>query len=159
MRHVLGCLLWLRFAAPPGQQVVRATRLARAVLICAMSNDALIAKYEALLKSRPDDELLRFSLGKALLDAGRVDDAERELRAALAAKDDWMIVTMLLARIADLNKDMVTAKALWEKGLELAIAQNHEGPMEECRAELQRLERIRQNQQGSGGADIPVYIA
>ncbi|HEX4139144.1 MAG TPA: tetratricopeptide repeat protein, partial [Candidatus Methylacidiphilales bacterium] len=63
-----------------------------------MSTDALIAKYEALLKSRPHDELLHFSLGKALLDAGRVDEAEKELRTALAAKDDWMIVTMLLAK-------------------------------------------------------------
>jgi tetratricopeptide (TPR) repeat protein len=70
-----------------------------------MSNDALIAKYEALLKSRPDDELLRFSLGKALLDAGRMDEAERELRAALAAKEDWMIVTMLLAKIAGQKGD------------------------------------------------------
>ena len=41
-----------------------------------MSNDALIAKYEALLKARPKDELVLFSLGKALLDAGRVDEAE-----------------------------------------------------------------------------------
>ena len=104
-----------------------------------MSNDALIAKYEALLKSRPDDELLRFSLGKALLDAGRVDEAERELRTALAAKDDWMIVTMLLAKIAGQKGDTAAAKQMWERGLQLAIDQNHEGPEEECRAELAKL--------------------
>ena len=104
-----------------------------------MSNDALIAKYEALLKSRPDDELLRFSLGKALLDAGRVDEAERELRTALAAKDDWMIVTMLLAKIAVQKGDKAAAKEMWERGLQLAIDQHHEGPEEECRAELAKL--------------------
>ena len=104
-----------------------------------MSNDALISKYEALLKSRPDDELLRFSLGKALLDAGRVDEAERELRTALAAKDDWMIVTMLLAKIAGQKGDKVAAKEMWERGLQLAIDQDHEGPEEECRAELAKL--------------------
>jgi predicted Zn-dependent protease len=104
-----------------------------------MSNDALIAKYEALLKSRPDDELLRFSLGKALLDAGRVDEAERELRTALAAKDDWMIVTMLLAKIAGQKGDKTAAKEMWERGLRLAIDQDHEGPEEECRAELAKL--------------------
>jgi predicted Zn-dependent protease len=104
-----------------------------------MSTDALIAKYEALLKSRPDDELLRFSLGKALLDAGRVDDAERELRAALAAKGDWMIVTMLLAKIAGQKGDTAAAKELWARGLQLAIDQDHEGPEEECRAELAKL--------------------
>ena len=104
-----------------------------------MSTEALIAKYEALLKSRPDDELLRFSLGKALLDAGRVDEAERELRTALAAKDDWMIVTMLLAKVAGQKGDKAAAKKLWERGLQLAIDQDHEGPEEECRAELARL--------------------
>jgi Flp pilus assembly protein TadD len=104
-----------------------------------MSTDALITKYEMLLKSRPDDELLRFSLGKALLDAGRVDDAERELRAALAAKEDWMIVTMLLAKIAGQKGDTAAAKDLWERGLKLAIDQDHEGPEEECRAELAKL--------------------
>jgi Flp pilus assembly protein TadD len=104
-----------------------------------MSTDALIAKYEALLKSRPEDELLHFSLGKALLDAGRVDEAERELRTALAAKDDWMIVTMLLAKIAGQKGDKAAAKKLWERGLQLAVEQDHEGPEEECRAELARL--------------------
>ena len=53
-----------------------------------MSTDALISKYEGLLKTRPDDELLHFSLGKALYDAGRVDEAETHLRTALDLKSD-----------------------------------------------------------------------
>ena len=104
-----------------------------------MNADALIAKYEALLKARPNDELILFSLGKALLDAGRVPEAETQLRAALALKSDWMIVTMLLAKIAAQKNDKAAAKELWQKGLDLAIAQNHEGPEEECRAELAKL--------------------
>jgi Flp pilus assembly protein TadD len=112
-----------------------------------MNTNPLIAKYEGLLKARPNDELILFSLGKALLDSGRLLEAETCLRLALEKKPDWMIVTMLLAKIADQNKDFVTAKAFWEKGLELAIAQNHEGPEEECRAELARLDRHRQAQQ------------
>jgi Flp pilus assembly protein TadD len=105
-----------------------------------MSNDALIAKYEGLLKARPNDELIKFSLGKALLDAGRVDEAEAQLCAALALKPDWMIVTMLLAKIAGQKGDTAAAKALWQKGLELAIAQEHDDPAEECRAALAKLE-------------------
>jgi Flp pilus assembly protein TadD len=105
-----------------------------------MNADALIAKYEALLKARPQDELIKFSLGKALLDAGRVEEAEAQLRAALELKPDWMIVTMLLAKIAGQKNDRVEAKALWQKGLELAVAQDHEGPEGECRAELTKLE-------------------
>ncbi len=103
-----------------------------------MSTD-LIAKYEALLKARPGDELIEFSLGKALLDAGRIEEAEAHLRAALDHRPDWMIVTMLLAKIAGQKNDPAAAKALWQKGLELAIAQSHEGPEEECRAELAKL--------------------
>jgi len=60
-----------------------------------MNPDALIAKYEGLLKSRPDDELLHFSLGKALYDAGRISEAESQLRTALELKQDWMIMTRL----------------------------------------------------------------
>ncbi len=104
-----------------------------------MSAEALIAKYEGLLQQRPNDELLRFSLGKALYDAGRYAEAETQFRAALEAKPDWMIVTMLLAKIALQNNDRVQAKALYEKGLELAIAQDHEGPEEECREALAKL--------------------
>jgi Flp pilus assembly protein TadD len=104
-----------------------------------MNTDALIAKYEGLLKTRPDDELLQFSLGKALYDAGRVDEAETHLRTALDLKSDWMVVTMLLAKIALQRNDKVAARALYEKGLELAITQNHEGPEEEIRGVLAKM--------------------
>ena len=35
--------------------------------------------------------------------------------------------------------DNAAAKQMWERGLQLAIEQNHEGPEEECRAELAKL--------------------
>ena len=104
-----------------------------------MNTESLIAKYESLLKARPNDELILFSLGKALLDAGRVAEAESKLTAALALKPDWMIVTMLLAKIAGQKNDEAAARELWQKGLDLAIAQNHEGPEEECRTALAKL--------------------
>jgi Flp pilus assembly protein TadD len=104
-----------------------------------MNTEALITKYKTLLQQRPNDELLHFSLGKALYDAGRLPEAEIHLRAALDAKQDWMVVTMLLAKIALQQSDKSAARALYEKGLELAIAQDHEGPQEEIRAALAQL--------------------
>ncbi len=101
--------------------------------------DELIAKYEALLAKRPSDELLRFSLGKALYDAGRYPEAEEQLRLALAARSDWMVVTMLLAQCALRRHDTAEAKALYEKALQFAIDQDHEGPEQEIRAALARL--------------------
>lgn len=103
------------------------------------SPDELIAKYEGLLAKRPDDELLRFSLGKALYDAGRYAEAEEQLRLALAARSDWMVVTMLLAQCALRRDDHAEAKALYEKALKFAIDQEHEGPEQEIRAALARL--------------------
>jgi Flp pilus assembly protein TadD len=105
-----------------------------------MSTDALIAKYEGLLQARPNDELIHFSLGKALYDAGRVPEAETHLRAALAAKPDWMVVTMLLAKIALQRDDDTEARMLYQSALKLAIDQHHEGPEEEIRAELAKLD-------------------
>src|SRR5260221_4600713 len=104
-----------------------------------MTTESLIAKYEGLLQQRPNDELLHFSLGKALYDAGRLPEAETQLRAALEAKPDWMVVTMLLAKIALQKNDQAAARLLYENGLELAIAQDHEGPAEEIRAALAKL--------------------
>ena len=105
-----------------------------------MNPESLIAKYEGLLKVRPDDELLHFSLGKALYDEGRLPEAETHLREALKAKPDWMVVTMLLAKIALQRDDTVEARLMYQKGLELAIEQDHEGPEQEIRAALAKLD-------------------
>ena len=104
-----------------------------------MSADTLIAKYEALLQQRPNDELLLFSLGKALYDAGHLPEAEARLAAALKAKADWMVVTMLLAKLALQRNDAAAARAHYESALKLAIDQEHKGPEEEIRAALAKL--------------------
>jgi Flp pilus assembly protein TadD len=108
-----------------------------------VSTDALIAKYEALLRQRPGDELVLFSLGKALYDAGRFPEAETHLAAALKTKPGWMVVTMLLARIALQRNDSAAARAHYESALKLAIDQQHEGPEEEIRAALAKLDASR----------------
>jgi uncharacterized protein HemY len=104
-----------------------------------METQELIAKYEGLLRQRPDDELLHFSLGKAYYDAGRLGEAQIQLETALAAKPDWMVVTMLLAKMALQRNDVFNARGLYEKALGFAIAQNHEGPQEEIREALAKL--------------------
>ena len=53
---------------------------------------------------------------------------------------DWMVVAMLLAKIALQQNDRIQARAFYKKGLELAIAQEHAGPEEEIRAALAKLE-------------------
>jgi Flp pilus assembly protein TadD len=104
-----------------------------------MTNDELIARYQTLLQQRPGDELALFSLGKALFDAGRFAEAETHLRSALAAKPDWMVVTMLLAKCALHRDDKPAATKLYEQALGFAIAQHHEGPEAEIRHALAQL--------------------
>lgn len=95
-----------------------------------------ISKYQALIEAQPDNELLQFSLGKALFDAERFAEAEVHLRLALEKKTDWMVAAMLLAQCAARRDDMNLARQYYEYALPLAIAQRHEGPETEIRQAL-----------------------
>jgi predicted Zn-dependent protease len=104
-----------------------------------MDNEA-IARFEAKVAEKPENELFRFSLGKALLDAGRWEEAEAQLEQAINRRSDWMVVAMLLARCAEHRKDFIAARRRWEQALGLAVTQHHEDPEREIRTALQRLD-------------------
>jgi uncharacterized protein HemY len=104
--------------------------------------DDLITKYEAKVAENPANELFRFSLGKALLDAGRAGEAKIHLEAALAKRPDWMVVVMLLAQVALREQNPAAAKARYEQALQLALAQKHEDPEKEIRTALAELDRV-----------------
>ena len=98
-----------------------------------------MARYEKMVEQFPQNELARFSLGKALVDAGAFERAKPHLEMALARKPDWMVVQILIGKceLALGHKD--SAKAAFERALRLAIEQHHEGPqaeMEQALAEL-----------------------
>ena len=98
-----------------------------------------IARYEKMVEQFPQNELARFSLGKALFDAGDFARAKEHLAVALAKKPDWMVVQILIGKCELALGHTASAKAAFERALKLAIDQNHEGPqmeMEEALAEL-----------------------
>ena len=98
-----------------------------------------IARYEKMVEQFPDNELARFSLGKALFDAGDFARAEEHFKAALEKKPDWMVVQILIGKCEVALGHKTSAKAAFERALRLAIEQNHEGPqmeMEQMIAEL-----------------------
>lgn len=103
------------------------------------ATDERIARFEAKVNENPENELHRFSLGKALFDAGRAAEAETHLRIALGKRADWMVVVMLLAQCCLQRGDKAAARELYEKALQLAIDQHHEGPEAEVRAALETL--------------------
>lgn len=99
-----------------------------------------IARFEKLLEQFPDNEMARFSLGKALFDEAEFTRAREQLAKALAIKPDWMVVQILIGKCDLSLGDRTAAKAAFQRALQLAIAQHHEGPQAEMEQMLAELE-------------------
>ena len=84
----------------------------------------MVARY-------PDNELARFSLGRALFDGGEYVEAREHLSAALSRKPDWMAVQILVGKCDLALGDPASARAAFERARDLALAQHHEGPLAE----------------------------
>ena len=93
-------------------------------------NDA-IARYQKLLEQYPNNELARFSLGKAWFDLGQFANAREQFTLALERKPGWMVAQILIGKCELALGDSPAAKAAFERARQLALDQNHEGPLEE----------------------------
>lgn len=90
-----------------------------------------IANFQNLLKQFPDNEMARFSLGKAYFDANQFAEAKSELEKALAKRPDWMVVQILIGKCQLSLGNKEGALESFKKARQLAIDQNHEGPLAE----------------------------
>lgn len=90
-----------------------------------------ISRYTALVAQHPGNELVRFSLAKALFDRGDHAEAVKHFQAALEKRADWMVVTILLGRSLLALGQKEAARANLERARQLAIEQHHEGPLAE----------------------------
>ena len=100
-----------------------------------------IARYEKMVEQFPQNELARFSLGKALFDTGDFARAKAHLAAALEKKSDWRVVQILIGKCELALGDKISARAAFERALQLAVSQHHEGPqmeMEQALADLRQ---------------------
>ena len=98
-----------------------------------------IAKYQKLIEQHPNNELARFSLGKAYYDQGEIAAAREQFQFALARKPDWMVVQILVGKCELALGHRAEAKAAFERARELAIEQKHEGPQAEMEELLRQL--------------------
>ena len=98
-----------------------------------------IARHKKLLEQYPENELARFSLGKAYFDAGQIQEAKEQFSFAIAKKPDWMVVQILIGKCELSLGHRNEAKASFERAKQLAIAQNHEGPLAEMEQALAEL--------------------
>lgn len=98
-----------------------------------------ITRWQTVLTSQPNNDLARFSLAKALFDAGRLAEAREHLTIAIAKKPDWMVVQILLGKSHQGLGDLNAAREAFLRARQLAVEQDHQGPlaeMDEILAEL-----------------------
>ncbi len=104
-------------------------------------NDA-VSRFEKMLVENPENELTRFSLGKALFDQGDYGGAKAHLELALAHRPDWMAAQILAARCELSLGNKAAARPALERALELARKQGHVGPLAQVEELMRQLEPV-----------------
>ena len=74
-----------------------------------------------------------------MFDAGQFTRAKEHLEVALTKKPDWMVVQILIGKCELSLGNRGAAKAAFERALQLAIDQHHEGPQAEMEQALRDL--------------------
>ena len=103
-----------------------------------MSNDR-IAKALELWQRFPENDLSRFNLAQAYVDANDYANAMVHLRALCQKKSDWMVVHIQLGKSLIALGRSAEAKPILEHARQLAIAQHHDTPREELEELLKTL--------------------
>ena len=98
-----------------------------------------LARQRQMVAQHPQNELARYSLGRALFDRGEFMEAKLHLQLALEKKPDWMVVQILLGTCDLELGDRAAAMTAFQRARDLAIAQHHEGPLAEMEALLSEL--------------------
>src|SRR5262249_33839616 len=97
---------------------------------------ARIERNERIVAQMPDNHLARVGLGSAYLDAGRVEEAEIQLRRCLEIQPDWMAVAISLGRCLVMREQHEEALGVLAAARRMAVQQGHSSPLEEI-AELE----------------------
>ncbi|MEI7730447.1 MAG: molecular chaperone DnaJ [Verrucomicrobiota bacterium] len=104
-----------------------------------MSDDR-IERAQKMVDLAPDNELARFSLGKALFDAERYADALPHFQVAIDKRSDWMAVHILIGKCHLCLGNKIAARAALEQARQLALQQKHASPLAETEQLLEDLD-------------------
>lgn len=102
--------------------------------------DDRIARFREMVLEDPENELAQFSLGQALLDAGRPAEAEVHFALTAALQPDHMMAWYRRAECLMQLERFAEARPLAEKTIELAVAQNHVAPKADAEEMLEEIE-------------------
>jgi predicted Zn-dependent protease len=103
-----------------------------------MLNDRITKALE-LWQRFPENDLSRFNLAQAYVDANDYASAVEHLRALCGKKPEWMVAHIQLGKSLIAIGHSAEAKPILEHALELAIAQHHDSPREELTELLKTL--------------------
>ena len=92
--------------------------------------------FRTKLEANPSNDLFRFSLAQALGDEGDCLECSEQLQLCLEKRPDWMIASLLLAKVKMKTGKMKDAEKILKGTVQIAREQNHEGPEEEALALL-----------------------
>ena len=92
--------------------------------------------FRTKLEANPENDLFRFSLAQALWDEQGWGECIEQLQLCLQKRPDWMIASLLLAKVKMKTGDMEDAQRILKETVRMAKEQDHEGPEEEARALL-----------------------
>ena len=104
-------------------------------------SDALIAGLRAQCNGPRDGALLRFSLGKALLDQGDHAAAIEELRRALSFDVSYSAAWKLLGKACLADGDTSGAAEAWQQGIDVARQRGDKQAEKEMTVFLRRAEK------------------
>ncbi len=90
-----------------------------------------IERFKAVVSLSPDDELAQFTLGQALFEEGRFEEAKNHLGKACELKGDWMVPAILYSKCLLELGEKEKARPALERALQLAREQHHDSPAEE----------------------------
>lgn len=94
-------------------------------------NEEKIQRWQKAVDADPDDELARFTLARAFMEAGQLEQACDHFRVTLTLKPDWMMACILLVRCLVELDEPEEARPLLEKARALALLQGHNDPLAE----------------------------
>lgn len=98
--------------------------------------------FASKVKQNPTNLLYHFSLGQALFEEERYEEAIEPFRACIMGRSDWMVARILLGRsLIALERNEEAVRELRE-ARRLAEEQNHLDPMEEIDGLLETLDLV-----------------
>lgn len=104
---------------------------------------SMTRNLEAMLAAGKDSALLRYTLGKAYLDAGEPARAREHLERACALDPRYSVAWKLLGKASLELGDPEAARGAWNQGLECAAAKGDAQVVKELGVFLRRLDKAR----------------